>query len=85
MREVGRAVDGIENPEMARGWTRGARSAELLAKHVVIGVPRGHQLAERAFDREVDLRDEIDHAFLAYAEPTSDRLQLHSAGEPHGL
>ena len=37
VREVGRAVDRIEDPEMARGWPRGARRAELLAEHVVIG------------------------------------------------
>ena len=85
MREVGGAVDRIEDPEMPRGRARGPRGPELLAEHVVIGVPLGHQFAERAFDGEVDLGDQVDHPLLPYGESGADRLELHPAGAPDGF
>ena len=85
VREVRRAVDRIEDPAVPRGRPRGARRAELLAEHVVIGIPLGHQLAEHALDGEIDLGDEIDRALLPHGEAAAERLELHAAGAPHGL
>jgi hypothetical protein len=85
VREVRRAVDGIEDPAVRRFVLSGAVSAHFLAEHVVIRVPIGHKGPEHPFDLEVDIRDEIDRTLLADGECAVERSHLHVARPAHGF
>jgi hypothetical protein len=75
MGEVGGAVDRIEHPAGAGGNL--AAAAHFLGEYGVVGKALGDQLAEHAFDRDVDFGDEVDDALLV------DLKCLPEAGHHH--
>jgi hypothetical protein len=85
MREVRRAIDGIDDPAVACRRPARIRRTEFLTEDVVIGIPLGHQSPAHALDREIDFRDQIDDALLPHGERAAERIELHAAGARCGV
>jgi hypothetical protein len=85
VREVRGAIDGIENPAVPRRRPSRGRCAELLAEHVVIRVAVSNELTKRAFDREINLGDQVDDALLPHGKAAAEGVELHAAGAAHGV
>ena len=81
--EVGRAVDGVEDPAVPRRRAR-RRPAQLLGQDGVVGETLADEGAEAALDRHVGLGDEVDCALLVDAQVVlAERGELDTAGVEH--
>ena len=72
VRVVGRAVQRIEDPAIAR---LRAGLAHLFGEHDVIGKALRHERAEHALDFQIDFGDEIDGAFLVDVDVGAEALR----------
>ena len=81
MREVGRAVERVEDPAM--GVATRPAVAELLGEDVVFGEALGEQRPAHVLDLDVDLGDQVDGPLLVDADagPETRPLDRPGAGD----